>query len=172
MSKEPLTLYKLIILYMLDSVTFPLTKAQISDFILEREYTNYMTLQQAIAELEDAEFLSSHTSRNRTYLEITTEGQRTLRYFGSQISSSIKEEIRCFLAEHELEMRNQVAIRADYIYHASSGEYRAHLQAIEKDVPIVEITMSVPDEATASSICNHWQSRNQEIYQYLISRLF
>ena len=46
---EPLTLYKLIILYMLKKVDFPLTNAQISEFVLDQEYTTYFTLQQAIA---------------------------------------------------------------------------------------------------------------------------
>ena len=34
--QEPLTLYKLIILYVLNQVTFPLTRAQISDLFLEK----------------------------------------------------------------------------------------------------------------------------------------
>ncbi len=34
--KDALTLYKLIVLYMLDRVDFPLTKAQTMDFILEK----------------------------------------------------------------------------------------------------------------------------------------
>ena len=37
---EPLTLYKLIILYMLEKVDFPLTNAQISGFVLDKGYTN------------------------------------------------------------------------------------------------------------------------------------
>ena len=40
--QDPLTLYKLIILYMLQRVDFPLTKAQISDFILEKQYTRFL----------------------------------------------------------------------------------------------------------------------------------
>ena len=35
--QDPITLYKLIVLYMLDRVSFPLTGAQISDFMLEKE---------------------------------------------------------------------------------------------------------------------------------------
>ena len=38
---ETFTLYKLIILYMLDKVDFPLTNAQISEFILNKGYTTY-----------------------------------------------------------------------------------------------------------------------------------
>ena len=47
------TLYKLIILYMLQNVNFPLSNTQISDFILEKEYTNYFHLQEALSELQE-----------------------------------------------------------------------------------------------------------------------
>ena len=171
MTQEPLTLYKLIILYMLDRVTFPLTKAQVSDFILEKEYTNFLTLQQATAELIDAELITASTSRNRTYLEITAEGRETLSFFRSRINNSIRKDIDFFLNEHELEMRNEVSIQADY-YKATSGEYEAHLQAKEKGVTVIELTLSVPDEDTASAICANWQKKNQDIYQYLIRQLF
>ena len=59
--QDPLTLYKLIILYMLQRVDFPLTKAQISDFILEKQYTSFLTLQQVISELIDADMITAHS---------------------------------------------------------------------------------------------------------------
>ena len=37
-------LYKLIILYMLNKVDFPLTNSQISEFILDEGYTTYFKL--------------------------------------------------------------------------------------------------------------------------------
>ena len=68
---DPLTLYKLIVLYMLTRVDFPLTKAQVGDFILGKEYTNFLTLQQAIGELIDAGLVTAQSIRNRTHLTIT-----------------------------------------------------------------------------------------------------
>lgn len=171
MSQEPLTLYKLIVLYMLNRVTFPMTKAQIGDFILEKEYTNFLTLQQAISDLIDAELITAKSIRNRTHLAITDEGKETLTFFENRISDSIKEEIDNFFKEHEMEMRDEVSILADY-YKSTSGEYEAHLSAKEKGVRIVDITLSVPDKGTASSICDNWQKKNQAIYQYLIEQLF
>lgn len=156
---------------MLDRVTFPLTKAQVGDFILEKEYTNFLTLQQATAELIDAELVVAESSRNRTYLRITDEGRETLSFFGNRINNSIKDDVDAFLRDHELEMRNEVSILADY-YKSTSGEYEAHLKAKEKGVTVVEVTLSVPDEDTASAICANWQKKNQDIYQYLISQLF
>ena len=49
---DSFTLYKLIVLYMLQKVDFPLTNSQISEFVLDKEYTNYFTLQQALSEME------------------------------------------------------------------------------------------------------------------------
>ena len=171
MTHDPLTLYKLIVLYMLDRVSFPLTKAQVGDFILEKEYTNFLTLQQAIAELIDADLVSAKSNRNRTHLVITDEGRATLSFFSNRISDTIKEEIDGFFTANEMEMRNEVSILADY-YKSVTGEYEAHLKAKEKDVTVVEITLSVPDEDTASAICANWQKKNVEIYQYLTGQLF
>ena len=57
MIESSFTLYKLIILYMLQNVNFPLSNTQISDFILEKEYTNYFHLQEALSELQDTKLI-------------------------------------------------------------------------------------------------------------------
>ena len=168
---DPLTLYKLIVLYMLGRVDFPLTKAQIGDFILGKEYTTFLTLQQAIGELIDAGLVTAQSIRNRTHLSITKDGKETLNFFGNQISDSIKEDINEFFKENEIELRNEVSILADY-YKSTSGEYEAHLIAKDKGINLVDITISVPSEETAASICDNWQRKNQDIFQYLISQLF
>ena len=54
MLAEPMTLYKLMNLYMLHQVNFPLTNAQLTDFFLQHEYASYFTLQQALGELKDS----------------------------------------------------------------------------------------------------------------------
>ncbi len=171
MPQEPLTLYKLIILYMLDRVNFPLTSAQVGDFILEKEYTTFLTLQQAISELTEAGLISTQSIRNRTHLLITEEGLDTLSYFENRISDMIKEEINDFFKDNEMELRNEVSILADY-YKSTTGEYDAHLVAKEKNIKLVDITLSVPTEESAAAICDNWQRKNQQIYEFLIQQLF
>ena len=168
---DPLTLYKLIVLYMLNRVSFPLTAAQISDFILTREYTNFLTLQQVIRELTDTGLVDARTVRNRTQLLLTKDGKQTLDFLSQQISASIRQEIDEYLKENEMELRNEVSILADY-YKSTSGEYEAHLKAKEGNVTLVDLIISVPVEETAAAICDNWQKKNQEIYQYLIEQLF
>ena len=171
MLQDPLTLYKLIVLYMLNRVTFPMTTAQVSDFILEKEYTNFLTLQQVINELTDANLISSETIRNRTHLSITEEGLETLNFFENRISDAIKQDINTYFRENEYTLRNEVSVLGDY-YKSTSGEYEAHLVAKDRGVNLVDITLSVPTEDMAASICDNWQKKNEEIYQYLIGQLF
>ena len=167
LNKDVLIFYKLIVLYMLNRAAFPITKAQVADFILEKEYMDFFTLQQVFAELSASEMISTKSIRNRTHLAITEEGRETLYLFQNRISSSTREKIDAFFRENALEL----SILADY-YKSTSGEYEAHLTASERNIRLVDITLSVPDAKTASAICDNWQKKNQAIYQHLIEQLF
>ena len=122
---EPFTLYKLIILYMLDRVDFPLTNSQISSFLLDRGYTNYFTLQQAFSELEEANLVKPQTIRNTTQFQLTKSGREALGYFCDRIPNAIQEEADQYLQEHKIELRNEVSVTADY-YRTTAKEYAVH----------------------------------------------
>lgn len=171
MTQDPLTLYKLIVLFMLDRVNFPLTKAQISDFILQQEYTNFLTLQRVLSDLSDANFVITKVMGNRTLLSITEEGKDTLSYFDNRINIKIKDDIELYLQNNRLELRNEVSIQSNY-YKSTSGDYEARLIGKDKETILVDITMSVPTEEIAISICANWNEKNQQIYKYLTEQLF
>jgi len=171
MTQDPITLYKLIVLYMLDRVNFPLTKAQVGDFILEKEYTTFLTLQQAISELTDADMVRAKSIRNRTHLEITEEGRQTLGFFENRISSQIREEIDKYFKANEYELKNEVSVLSNY-YKSTTGEYEANMIIREKNINLVNLTMSVPTEELAASICDKWEAANQDVYNLLVEKLF
>ncbi len=170
MTQEPLTLYKLIILYMLEQVDFPLTTAQVSEFILEQGYTNYLTLQQALSELTEAGLIDAQTVRNRTRLTNTAEGSETLQFFGNRISDAIRDDIAKYFDANEVALRSEVNVHADY-YKSTSGEYEVRMVARDKDSLLIDLTLSVPDEGMAQQMCDKWQKQNQELYQYLMEKL-
>jgi hypothetical protein len=156
---------------MLDKVNFKLTYSQISSFILEKEYTNFLTLQQVISDLQDAELIKTDALMNRTFFSITSEGQNTLKYFGNRISDTIKQEIDNFLMEKHLELKNEASITANF-YKSTSGEYETELIAKEKEIELVNIKLSVPTKDMAETICGSWYNKNQQIYKYLMEELF
>ena len=149
---EPFTLYKLIILYMLDRVDFPLTNSQISSFLLDRGYTNYFTLQQAFSELEEANLVKPQTIRNTTQFQLTKSGREALGYFCDRIPNAIQEE-------------------ADQYYRTTAKEYAVHCVIKEKESDLIDLTLTVPDKKQAEAMCKSWKNKCEMVYQFLMTQL-
>ncbi len=167
---EMLTLYKLIILYMLDKVDYSLTKNQLLGFMLDKDYTDYFTLQKVMNQLMDDALIESKFKRNASHLTITAKGIETISLLKNDISDSIREEIDAYLNENEVQLRNEVSISADY-YKSTVGEYVAELTARERNSDLVSIKITMPTEEAASEICNNWHKKNQDIYAFLMENL-
>ena len=157
MLSDPITLYKLMILYMLDHVNFPLTNSQLTDFFLDHEYTTYFTLQQALNELKEAGLIRMESTHNSSRYEITKEGDDTLSFFGNNISPAIIEDIDSYLKENKFRLRNE-----DYIVHCEVREGKSVL---------IGFDLSVPDKDQAETMASHWKERSQEIYSYVMKTL-
>ena len=169
--QEPFTLYKLIILFMLDSSDYPLSSSHIADFILSGGYTDYLTLRNALGELEDGGLVSSQTVRNRTLLSNTEEGRRTLSFFVNDINAALRKDIESFLSENKLQTEERSSILADYKL-LSDGEYEVTLSIKEKSSLLTEIKIRVPLEEIAISACAKWSEVNTDIYKFLIDKLY
>ncbi|MFA9465348.1 MAG: DUF4364 family protein [Velocimicrobium sp.] len=170
MNSDSMTLYKLIILFLLDKVDFPLTNAQMSNFILDKGYTDYFNIQQAIKELDTASLLKGETIRNSSYFLITEAGRETLDFFNKEIGDTIKAEIFDFLKENKYKLREEVSTLSDY-YEGKKGEFVAHCYVQERGSKIVEVSLTVTSEEEAASICNNWREKSQEIYAHLMQEL-
>lgn len=170
MQSDTFMLYKLIILYILSRVDFPLTNAQLTAFILEKEYTNYFNIQRAISDLLDDEFITVKTIRNSSLYRITETGTETLLFFDNLISSGIKEDIEKYLAENKYKLKEEVSTPADYT-QIRKGEFSVKLSVIERDSHIIDLSIIVPTEEEAATICNNWSEKSSDVYAYLMSLL-
>ncbi|MDY5845289.1 MAG: DUF4364 family protein [Bariatricus sp.] len=167
---ESFTLYKLIILYMLDKVDFPLTNSQISDFILNKGYTTYFKLQQALSELAESELIRVENSHNRTLYHLTEDGKQSIQYFSNNISRSIRDDVDEYLREKKYDLKNEVSVKADY-YRNTSQEFSVRCQVLEGELPLIDLTLSVPSETEAEAIIANWQKKNQEVYAWIMANL-
>lgn len=170
MQSDASTLYKLIILYVLDKVDFPLTNAQLSDFILQKEYTNYFNIQQAVNELTSSELITVSTVRHSSHYRITEAGKETLEFFNQKISDPIKQDILEYLQKNKYSLREEVSTIADY-YEKKKNEYVVRCQVKEESNSIIDLSLLVPTEDTAKLICNNWKAKSQEVYSYLMRTL-
>ncbi|MCR5656734.1 MAG: DUF4364 family protein [Butyrivibrio sp.] len=170
MSSQYLTLYKMIVLYMLRRSDNRLSKAQIYDFILENEYTNFLTLQEVFAEMAESELITETEVGNRTYLSMTSAGEETLGFFSNRINPAIREQIDTFFKENGMKIREESSINA-YYKKTGENEYEVHLSATEGGKSLIDISIPFWTEEMAQTVCDNWKRKNQDIYQYLIKEL-
>ena len=170
MQSDTFMLYKLMILYILSRVNFPLTNAQLTTFILEKEYTNYFNIQRAISELIDDSYVTTKIIRNSTLYRITERGHETLLFFDNMIASGIKEDIEAYLVENKYELQAEVSTQAEY-YQVKKGEFAAHLSVIERESSIIDLTLLVTTQEEAENLCNNWREKSSDVYAYLMSTL-
>ena len=170
MLSEPMTLYKLMNLYMLKQVNFPLTNAQLTDFFLQHEYASYFTLQQALSELQEAGLIRTESTHNSTRYVITREGEETLSFFGKDISPAIVEDMDRYLKENRFRMREEVSTMADY-YRSTNQDYVVHCEVREGRSTLIGLDISVPEKEQAETMCSHWNECSQEVYAYIMKIL-
>ncbi len=170
MIEKSSTLYKIIILYMVEKVNFLLTNSQITNFFLDNDYTTYFHIQQTIHELIDSNLLAEKKQGSNTCYQATDEGRTTLSYFEKNVSDEIRLEVDKYLNDNEYQMRNDNATLAQY-YLTPEHEFSVHLQVMEKKNVVINLELTVPTEEMAKTFCAHWSKKNQEIYAYLMEAL-
>lgn len=152
------TLYKMIILYMLEKVNFPLSNSQITNFFLDKDYTTYFHVQQTIHELQESHLLEEKKQGNSICYQTTEEGRKTLSYFEKNMSDEILHEVNTFLSENDYEMRNKNSVKAEY-YRTPEHEYVVQLQVREKKTTLINLELNLPTKELAESFCRNWPKK-------------
>lgn len=164
------SLNKLMILYMLDNVDFPLTNAQISDFMIGRAQVHYFRLQTTLSDMETAGLLHARKDSSTTYYEITKEGRDTLVSLSENLSADIMTDIRTYLKEHRIEMRTASATGAEYTL-LPSGDYRILCSVKEGGSELISLSLTVPTEAAARTLTANWKEKSSEVYEAIMKLL-
>ena len=157
------TVYKLIILYILDRSEGDVTQPMMSTFLLESGYAHFISLAESYDQLEKQGLVRIYTEGDKRFMHLTEAGRR--------LSLQIRRQADQWLRENGQLIREERDVRA--VYEAmTSGVYEVRMSVRERDVTILEVKLSVPDAATASAVADKWKEKNTDIYQYLIEKLF
>lgn len=164
------TMYRIMILYMLNKLEYPLTNTQITNFILEKDYTNYFTVQQTLSGLLSSELITAESTHNNTRYRITEEGRETLRFFSDKISPGIKKDISDYFEEHHFELKEETSSYADF-YKASGSGYQVRCQIRNLEETVLDLTLHVSTREQAQAVCDNWQKQKDEVFALLMDNL-
>ena len=155
---------------MLSQVDFPLGNTKISNFFLDKEYTTYFTIQQVINDLLDSELIVAESTHNNTHYRITASGRETLDFFEDKISEAIRQDIREYFSQNQIEMKKEADISADY-YRTPQHNYAVHCLLRQKNLPVIDLTLTVKNAEMAEAVCRNWQEQSADVYGCLMDML-
>lgn len=161
---------KLILLYIIDKINFPVSNLQITKMILENKFMNYFFLQQSLNELCDDTYLSRETINNKTYYNITSHGKQTLSYFLGIIPSGIKARIDNTISEIKKNIKNETLITANFTAE-SENEFVVTCKVGEDNFSLIDLKITVGTRNDARTICDNWEKHSQAIYAEIIESL-
>lgn len=161
---------KLMVLYFLDQADFPVTNGQLMEFFLDKQYLDFISLQEALAEMLEGDLLSSRKQSNRTEYTMTESGQQTLSFFKDRLSETVKKDIRDHFRENSRKMKNEVSVLADY-YRTTNHDYAVRCRAREGKYDLIDLTVTVPTEVQAERSAIKWKENYEQIYAFVMKNL-
>lgn len=161
---------KLLLLYIIKSIKYPISNTQLTDIVLENSFINYFMLQQYVSELMSSDFLKYEEKDSKEIIVLTTKGDRVLFFFKDRISPNKLKLIDDYLNKKVETIKKELSITSDYTLD-DDNSFLVNLKAIENKSTIIDLTLSVPSKEEAKAICNRWKENSSAIYNKIITSL-
>ncbi|WP_058486583.1 DUF4364 family protein [Defluviitalea phaphyphila] len=169
-SSNELAINKLILLYLISKIKMPLSHAQITQFIMEKTYTDYFSLQQYLTELVNADLINKYQENHTTRYIITNKGIMALEYFSSRIPENIRLEIDEYIQKNRQNIKKELEIISEYIPE-KSNEYMVYCKVKENDTILMNLQINVASKKQAKLICDNWKKNAPKLYSSILSDL-
>ncbi len=161
---------KLLLLYILEQFSIPLTNTQITEFVLQNDYLNYFSLQQYLIELVSSQLLEYKKNNKNNYYILTEKGKATLKYFKNRIPDALIDEIHQSVSEKKQSLLKKMNITADFS-RKKENEYIINLKAMKNNIVLFQLKLSAYSNEQAKKICEKWKNEAPYLYENIIQLL-
>ena len=166
---------KLLLLYLINRMEFPMSRAQVTDFVDGTEFMDYFTLQQTLAVMVESGHLDA-TEENAldnstTRYAVTDVGQTTLEYFERHIPWSKRQAIDRYITENRGKIKKDYENTATYFPNVENDEFIVKCGVYEDKRALLELFVSVDTREQAKLIQSNWRSNASVLYQRIIEAL-
>lgn len=161
---------KLLLLYIIKSIKYPISNAQLTEIVLENSFINYFFLQQYITELISSGFIKYEDTNEKKLLYITDVGNKVLTLFKDRISPQRLNVIDDYLKSSIEKIKRELTISADYTPD-QNNTFIVTLKAVEDDSLLMDLKVSVASKKQAVALCAKWKENPSQIYNNIINIL-
>ncbi len=169
-NSEELAQNKLLLLYIIKEFPSSLSKNELTEFILEKNYMNFFYIQQYLAELIDSEFIELKEIDNDYYYKILEKGKQTLDYFISKIPDKVKKDLESEFNSQKIQKKKETQVVSEY-FQREDGQFTVNLKLVENSDTLFSLYLNVATREQAELISNSWKERTDLIYSQTIKLL-
>jgi len=167
---------KLLILYLINRLELAMSRAQIYDFIIEKDLMRPFTLEQTLATMVEAKLLEATIEADAqdvstTRYSVTEEGLTNLEYFESHIPQPVRQIINRYIEENRGKIKKDYESVASYFPNVENNEFRVKCGVYEDKRAIIELFVSVDTREQAKLIQANWRANASGLYSKIIEAL-
>ncbi len=173
--EQETTVYKLIVLLVLEKIEIPLTEQSIIDICYGKNnwINNYMECKEIIYNLVEVGFIyKTNGNSEEDRYTITYTGRNCLSHFYERINKDLRDQI----AEYVKENRTAFKRSQEYVStidRNSDGSYTVCLKIRSAliDEPMFELKIKAPSRQSAIGATNIWREKAPLIYENVYETL-
>lgn len=160
---DKLALSKLKVMYIFNKFDVPISNSELTSFVLENELMDYFALQEVITELYKSKYIDIYLKNGKELYYLTDESLNTLEIFKNMLPKYFTDDVNSKFVEIKKALERKNDLFAHY-YKKKDDEYVVSFQVLENRVSIFSLSINVPDEKMAKSVCDKWNSNPEEIF--------
>ena len=161
---------KILILYLLDKLTQPLTNIQIMRLILNVQDMNYFYFQQFLSDLLNKKYIITYLKENNSVYEISPEGRKTLSFTENLLPGILKFNLDKSIKNNLDSVKNEINIVCEHITE-SEKMHMIKCKIVENYSVIFEVSLFAGSIEQAKLIEQNWKEHAFEIYPKIIELL-
>lgn len=161
---------KLLLLYIIKSIKYPISNTQLTEIVLENSFINYFLLQQYISELIASEFLKYEENDTKKLLHLTDKGDKVLYFFKDRISPQKVNLIDDYISERIDIIKKELTITSDYTPD-NNNTFLVNLKAVEYNTLLIDLKVNVASKKQAIALCAKWKENPSDIYNKIFQIL-
>ena len=166
---------KLIILYLINRMELSMSRGQITDFVLSKEFMDYFTLEQTLSVLLEQGLLEATQENaqdiNMTRYAVTDQGLTSLEYFINHISRTVRGMINQYIEENRGKIKRDYESTANYFPNVENDDFQVKCGVYEDKRALLEITLSVDTREQAKLVVSNWRAKTSKLYQWVLEGL-
>ncbi|MCL2356814.1 MAG: DUF4364 family protein [Defluviitaleaceae bacterium] len=168
---------KLLLLFLIHMMDLPMTRAQITDFVVEKDVMNHFTLAKNLTDMVSSGFLEATREdmqdESTTSYSLTEDGLANLELLSNQIPKPVRNMIIKYIDDNRGKIRKSFERSAHYFPNVENDEYIVKCNILDdrRGNMLMEIQVPVVTREQAKHIQANWNANYKAIYQKILATL-